>query len=316
MSKLNQLVCANNVANLGFGSCFLDLEQIIGAFIVPNGFSLDSADLADIQTALAAATKVSVKLNRAYPVHNFLQVNSNTEDKTVQNFNYGGKKVVKEGDYDWTFEFTEGGLCLLKSLRSFNGTGKWSVIFYDSKFRLFGTTGSEEGSLYAIPLKVLWANPWTPNDGTKTAMYAVQMVFEPRFINEDLAYAEADSYLTDILGLQDIIIVKNSWNQGTGVVNVSLFSRCGTNMYEVFPTELAATAVYSAANASTGGAITVSSAAGVAATKSFNVTLSIADPDFPAGTEGILFDLAAIATLESNGITGYESAGVITLPTT
>lgn len=316
MSKLNQLVCANNVANVGFGSCFLDMEQIVGAFIVPNGFSLSAADLADLQTALIADTKVAVKLNRVFPLHNFVQMTSNTEDKTVQSFNYGGKKVVREGDYDLTFEFTEGGLCLLKALRSFNSNGVWSVIFYDSKFRIFGTTGSTEGSLYGIPLKMLWANPWTPNDGTKTAMYAVQMVFEPRYINEDLAYAEADSYITDILGLQDIIITKNSWNEATGVANISVYSRCGTNLYEVFPTELALAAVYTAANGVTGAAITVSSVAAVAATKTFNVTVDTADPDFPAGTQGVVLDLAAIAVLEANGIEGYESAGSITLPTT
>ena len=316
MADLNRLICANNVANTGFGSCFLDMEHIIGAFIVPNGYSLTAAELADIQASLTADTKAAVKLNRAFPVGGFVAVTSGTEDKTVQTFGYGGKKVVREGDYDWTFQFTEGGLCLHKALRSFNSNGSWSVIFYDAKFNLFGTTGSVEGSLYAIPLKMLWANPWTPNDGGNSAVYAIQMVFEPRYINEDLAYVKADSYLADIPGLQDLILVKNSWNEATGVANISVITRCGTNLYEVYPTELATASLWKPSNAATGSAITVSSVAGVAATKSFNVTIDTTDTDFPAGTQGIYLDLADLAALELAGILGYESAGAITLPTT
>ncbi len=316
MANLNQLVCANNVANTGFGNCFLDMKQIIGAFIVPNGFSLTAADLADIQIALTTDTKIAVKLNRLFPVGNFVSVNSGTEDKTTQTFSYGGKKVVKEGDYDWTFQFTEGGLCLHKALRSFNSNGSWSILFYDAEFRLFGTTGSVATSLYAIPTKVLWANPWTPNDGSNTAVYTLQTVFEPRFINEDLAYVAADSYLTDIVGLQDIILVKNSWVEATGVANVTATSRCGTNLYEVYPTEIADVLVWKASNAATGAVITVSSVAGVAATKTFNITVSTADPDFPAGTQGVYLDMETNAVLESKLIVGYESAGALTLPTT
>lgn len=316
MANLNQLVCANQVANTGFSSCFLDLSQIVGAFIVPNGYSLTAAKLLDIQASLALDAKAASKLNRVYPIGDFVSVNSATEAKTVQTFSYGGKKVVREGDYDWTFEFTEGGMCLHKALRAFNSNGGWSVIFFDSSFKLFGTTGVVEGSLYAIPTKVMWANPWTPNDGSKSTMYSFQVVFEPRFINQDLAYAVAGSYLTDINGLQDVKITKNTWVENTGVVNVSAVTACGTNLLDVYPTELAVIGAWKANNKVTGAVITIASVAAVPATKSFNVTLDTADPDFPAGVQGILFDLGSITALEAASVIGYESAGSITLPTT
>jgi len=113
-------------------------------------------------------------------------MSDNSEDNQLQTFGYGGKKVVREGDYDWTFEFTDGGLCLVQSLRSFNSNGRWRVVFYDANFILFGSTGTTSGSLYGIPLKTLWTKPWKANDGSKTAMYAIQFVFEPRFINDEL----------------------------------------------------------------------------------------------------------------------------------
>lgn len=315
-NKLNQLVCANAVSNTGFGNCFLDMQQIIGAFIVPVGFELTASEIQTLQASLIAKTKVATKLNRAFPVHKFVQMSDGSEDNQLQTFGYGGKKVVREGDYDWTFEFTEGGLCLLQGLRSFNSNGRWAIIFYDANFILFGTTGTTAGSLYGINTKTLWTKPWKPNDGSKTAMYSLQVVFEPDQINDDLAYVQADSYLTDIEGIQDILMTVNSFNEGTGVVNVSLFTRCGTDLFEVFPTEFAVTAVWSAANASTGGVIAVSSVAGVSGTKTWNVTLDTADSDWPSTTQGIIFDLKPLATLESNDIEGYESAGSATLATT
>jgi len=316
MADLNQLICANDVANTGFGSCYLDMKQIVGGFIVPNGYKLTAAELDDLIVTLTADAKVTPKLNRIFSVGNFLAITDNTEDITIQNFGYGGKKVVREGDYDWMFQFTDGGLCLQQALRSFNSNGNWSVLFYDEDFRLFGTSGAEAGAMYGIPTKMLWTNPWKPTDGSNTTGYMLRFVFEPRYINENLAYYQATSEVADVAGLQDIILTNNSWNEGTGVANVSVFSRCGTNLYEVFPTELALVAVWAAANASTGAAITISSVAGVAATKTFNVTISTADPDFPAGTQGVTLDLVNIAGLEAENIDGYESAGALTLPTT
>lgn len=202
------------------------------------------------------------------------------------------------------------------SLRSFNSNGKWSALFYDANFNLFGTTGVVAESLYAIPTEMVWAAPWKPNDGSKSAMYTMQFVFQPRFINEMLGVVVATSAITDVVGLQDVVLARNTWVEATGVVNVNAISKCGTNLGEVYSTELALTAVWKATNAATGAVITVSAAAYVASTKTFNVTLDTADTDFPAGTQGILFDLAANSVLESNSIIGYESAGALTLPTT
>ena len=316
MANLNQLNCASDVANTGFGSCFLDMKQIVGAFIVPNGYALSAADLADIQAALIADTKAVVKLNRVFPVGNFVGVTSATEDKTVQTFPYGGKKVVREGFYDWSFQFTEGGLCLQQALRKFNSNAAWSILFYDSEFHLFGTKGLVAGSLYGIPLEILWANPWMPNDGSNSAVYHLQTVFKPRYINEELAFVPAGSYLQDIEGLQDVDIVVNTWNQTTGVVNAAISSKCGTNLGEIYSTELPVVGNFKASNKVTGAAITITSVAYVSTTKTFNITIDTADADFPATTEGVLLDLAANTVLEAAGVVGYESAGPVNLATT
>lgn len=316
MANLNELVCAQDVANTGYGNCYLDMQQIVGAFIVPNGYKLTAAELAALTTTLTADAKVVNKLNRIYPVGNFIQITDNSEDKTIQTFGYGGKKVTKEGSYDWTYQFTDGGLCLLKALRSFNSNGKWSVLFYDANFTLFGTVGSEAGALYGIPTEMIWAAPWKPNDGTNTAMYSIQFNFQPRYINEDLGFYVGTSALTEVAGLQDVILTKNTWVEGTGVANVTAASVCGTNLGEVYPTELAATGVWTAVNAVTGATITITSVAYVSATKTFNVTIDTTDGDFPAGTQGVLLNLAANSVLEAASIIGFESAGALTLPTT
>lgn len=316
MANLNQIVCTNKVANTGFGNCFLDPANIIGGFIVPNGFLLDAASLADLQVSIELATKEAIKLNRAFPIGNFVAMTDNSEDKTVQTFAYGGKKVVKEGDYDWSFQFTEGGVCLQKALRSFNSNGSWSVIFYDANFVLYGTTGPDANALYGIPLKVLWTSPWKPNDGSNSTVYTIQTVFEPRFINEELAYVQAGSYLDDLKGYQDIILKARTWVEATGALNITAYSRCGTNLYDLYPTELGAVAAFKANNAFTGNAITITSVTANPATKSFDVVIATGDSDFPAAAQGILFDTVDAAALDIINVVGYESAGPITLATT
>jgi hypothetical protein len=316
MAELNNLACASNVANVGFGTCYLDLKQIVGAIIVPNGYELTSIELASLQASLVADSKAANKLSRIYPIHKIVGVTANTEEKTVQTFSTGAKAVVREGKYDWTFQFVEGGLCLSNALRSFNSNGAWSILFYDEKYVLFGRKGSTAGSLYGIPTNYLWAQPFTPNDGSNTAIYAVNVVFNPEYINEQLGYVQATSTIEDVKGLQDVNITVNSWVEATGVGNVTVMTDCGTNLGEVYPTELVDADVWIANNASTGAAITVSTRAYVSSTKTFNITVDTADSDFPTGTQGVLLNVAANSVLEANGIVGFESSGAVTLPTT
>jgi len=65
-NKLNQLVCATAVSNTGIGNCFLDMEQVIGAFIVPENFELTAAEILDLQASLVTASKSSHQTEQSF----------------------------------------------------------------------------------------------------------------------------------------------------------------------------------------------------------------------------------------------------------
>src|SRR5574337_691119 len=64
--------------------------------------------------------------------------------------------------------------------------------------------------------------PFKLNDGSKSTGYFVSFSFFPQYINEEVDFIQADFDLSEIVGLKDVKIVVNSFNQNTGVANVTL----------------------------------------------------------------------------------------------
>ena len=315
MATLNEIVCASaDSRNVGFSSCFLDMRTITGAFLVPNGYKVTAVELQDLQAKLIGDAKAVPRSGRIYPIHGFQSITDSTEAKTLQTFAYGAKIVAKEADSDWSFQFTNGGLVLHSALRGFNSNNGWSVLFYDSKFTLLGTDKGD-GGLYGIPTKINWADQWKPNTGSDVTVYMVQFVFESRYINENIGTVAAGSYLADILGLQDLAVSLDNFNEATGVAKVFVKTKWGTNLFGTYETEIADVTVWEAFNKATGGAITVTSVTSSTFDKSFIVTLDIADLDYPALAQGISLNLVNASLLDAAGVIGYESMNPLSLVT-
>lgn len=305
----NTVDCTTNRKNTGFGNCFADPKLILGFFEVSSSFKLDADDLASVTTALAALRAASADDNkgtRIFPVHRLKNPTNNSDDKTIQTYSDGSESVVREGLNKWSFQFTNGGLCLNKSLRTHNQNGGY-FIFYDSDFTLFGWE-KVAGEIWGIPLNYLWTDPWKANDGSNATIYMISFAFAPRYVNEGVAYARLDSTIEGIEGLQDVTLTEVSFNDDTGIAQISALLECGAvNMAELYETELAAVGMWTAENASTGSAITISAVSVVGGTdKRFQLTFSTADPDYPDdGT--ILVSFAAPSVLDAAGVEGYES---------
>lgn len=297
-NKLGQLACLQNTKNTGFGSCFEDWKQIVGALIYdsPRTFTLD--EIAVLQATLAADAAKDNKATRMFPISNFVAPTDGSEAVVIETFDYGAKAVVRDGDNDWSFQYVDGGNCLQKSLRSHNGK-RW-VLFYDKENKLLGY--DKDGLLSAIPLQFFYAAPWKLATGSKTAAYMVQFVFLAKYVNEDGQFVKATFDLSEIEGLQDINILLNSFDQDSGVANVTLQTACGSeNVYDLYNGQIVAASF--TAYDEDGNAVAISSVAPVAGSKSFNVTL--ATGDFP-DSGNVTLAGAAVSALVSQGIVGYE----------
>lgn len=307
MNNLNELNCDVLYKNVGFGTCVLEPGLIKGVilFNASKTFTDEEREaLADTLQAMAYADSVS---GRAYPLHEFLQVTDNTEDVTIQTFDYGTKAFVRDGDYDFTAQFLNGGLCLLGSLRSLNGN-KYA-LFYDDKGVIYGTVDADR--LKTIPIQ-FYAQPWRLRTGSTAPQFLVRFIFRPEYLNESLAYIKLArlSDITNITGLQDVNIIVNSFSDGGGLANVKLVTACGAvNIGELYSTELAAAAMFVATNQDTGAVITISTVSFVSASKTFNITLDILDADYPVS--GVVdLTMAAPSVLTAAGVEGYEAESV------
>lgn len=297
-NKIGQLNCSTNAKNTGFGSCFLNWDIIKGAFFFDSPQTFTPAQVATLQETLNEAATNDVKSQRMYMVHNFVAPTDNSEKVITEKFDYGAEAIVRDGNVNWSFQFVDGGACLNNAGRTHNGAS--NVMFYDNSNKLIGwstTTG-----LSTIPMQYIYFTPFTLRTGSKTTGYNVMFSFLPKYINEEVGFVEADFDLSEIVGLQDVDIIMNSFNQNTGVINATLQSECGaSNIYDLFSGQISE-ATFEAYDED-GNSIAVSSVIPVPGNKTFNIGLHAAS--FP--DNGIVtLSGSPVSVLVTELIEGYE----------
>lgn len=314
---INTLNCADGAKNTGFGSCVLDPKKIIGAIEVPFGAYLTAANLASqtaLQTALTAKMTLDSPLLRWYPIWNFEGIEDGSDELTLQTMGYGGEYPVREGYYKWKFQFITGGLCLLKNLRTHNGSGKY-YYFVDSDGVLFGVKQGigAASTLRPVPIQYFHAQPFKVNDGTNVTAYRVHFTFQQKYLNDLVGFADTSDFdITAIAGLQDLSI-ENFNALVAGVVKIQVFVGCDhTNLYDAFSSVLSTIANWQVKNKLTGATITITSIVLDAANKAFTFTLDTADADYPAAGQDLTIQLVAPTALATAGMPGYET-NILTL---
>lgn len=308
MAELNKIVCQDATGNnTGIPSCYLNPKQIIGVILTPVSYKIAAADMSDLQSKLQEGTLAGAG-SRIYPLLNFVALQAdNSEAPTKQNFGYGASLTVREGNYNLTFQYTDGGLCLHKQLRAFNGK-KWGAFLVDDDGVIFGYKNGPD--LQAIPLVEFYAQPWKPNDGSNVAQFLVDVSFKPQYLNEFVGFIATDfDIATSVTGLINVV-VKEVTALAAGVVKVQVVTSCGgANLYDQYKTALSQTDAWVATNASTGVEIDVSSVTANDADNSISVTLDTEGPSYPATAGKVNLSLAepsALADL-ATPMTGYES---------
>jgi len=312
MEGLNKIFCGSDVKNTGICECFFDPKLINGAIFVPKGKVFTEAELADvlIQATLEAAASAT-KADRIFPFGPFEAITDNTEDPTRQTFGYGTVKTVREGKYNWAFQFLNGGLNLSNSLRTFNGlTGKYAVIFLESQNTLIGTSKKDANGnwgLAGIPMADIYTRPWRPSDGTNVANYTIEFSFDPVYVNEKIAFKKVsiDSYLlSEFLGLEDIILTLVEAVEGGTTIEVSAATDCGsTDVFDLYETELEQVTAWVLKD-SAGDTKTISGVVANPSTKTWTITRSEG-----TNADGDTLELAAPSVLQEAPISikGYES---------
>jgi hypothetical protein len=317
MATVNSL--QNNISskNTGLTSSFFDPKLIKGALIVPKGYIIAAADLATLQTKLLADAANDNKASRIYPIANFLDFKDASEKVIKQTFGYGVSKTVRDGAYTWQFQFTKGGHTLNSAIRAFNGDA-WDYIFVDKNGTLIGQIYADPvtGALgiQSIPSIDLYAEPFALNDGKKVAEYMVNFSFFPEYINELVGFISDAGFSTlDVVkGLKDINL-SGVGSATPGTYTITLTDAMKVNLFGSISNLSGAGGIaqWVVLNDVTGAAITISAINLNANAKAFDLVLSVADPDYPAGATKISFNLVGPTALAAANVGAYESTGKI-----
>jgi len=310
MATLNQVVCQSILKNTGYGSCVFDFSKAGGAIRMPKGKVLTQTELAALRTTLDSMRLAASKSNRIFPIHGFQAVTDNSEETVFQTLGYGKQVPIRDGNYRWTFQYIDGGMCLHLALTSmnFSGTSEW--LFYDDKWQIIGTkkTASDgKPGLAGVPL-TFHAHKWKLNDGANVTGYMVYFDMDPKYLNSNLGFVVADFNPEEITGLQNIAL-QQTGTSSAGVFKIQALTGCDyANLFDLYSTELAAAGLWVVTNATTGNAITITSVAADANAKAFTITLSSSDPDYPATSGGLVnVSLADPTTLDAADVSGFES---------
>lgn len=319
-ASLNTVSCVSGAINTNMGSCVFDPKNFVGAYLTPAGYVIPAAAFASpaaLQTQLLADRMNDNKALRIYPITDFFSFKDSSEKAVEQKFDYGQTQTVRDGIMDWQFDFRLGGLNLSNALRSYNGSA-WSFLFVDSKNQLVGTQAVDStgaNTIGSIPPIEFYQDPFTPNDGKKLSTYTSKFRFQPKFINELVAYVTNANFdiMNTIKGLQDVVLTGVE-SAVAGTYNVFVTSRVGgINIGSLFSVALASASLWTANNDATGLAITITSVTWNAAGGFFALALTVTSPPYPAVAGKIDINLVGPTELNTALVPGYESTGAVVL---
>jgi hypothetical protein len=309
-NTINAIQCVTTLKNTGSCDCFFDPKLIVGKILIPKNRVLTQAEVDAIQATLEALV-TAAKKDRIFPVQKLVAVTDGSEEPTFQTFGYGGTAPVREGKYIWTFQFTEGGVQLNNALRSFNGqSAKYAELYIESSNVLIGTLKKDadgNDGLAGIPQEggYPYTFPWKVNDGTNVTSYRTQSVFQPAYVNENIAFVKIPTttyMLSELSGLQDVILSVVEVDDDTATIKA--LTSCGSNLFtdEEFNAELAQVTAWVLKNAD-GDTLVASGVTQNADAEGWDIV-------FPATIEdGDTVSLAAPTVLEAApiNVSGYES---------
>lgn len=314
--KAVNLSCAGSNGNTGIQSCAWDPKNITGAILLPTGTAYDTAAVTTMYATLQAAAKADSPSDRIYPIGLFKSIEDKSTDVQIETDGYGGKSFVRDGDYDWMFEY-KNGFCFYKALRTFHNKQQSFVVMFIDEVNnvLWGTTDSN-GDLTGFSLELLIVPNIKINTGSNATKYYIEFgLSNPTELNDNsyIVQLAANQQLTKLTGLLDTTLTATSSIDSTsGDVTVTLTSACGAvDLAELYPTELAditPAPVFQVYNVTQSAAVAVLS---VTVTGS-NIVIET-DPTDHAPADVCTIQFGEVSDMEAVSIFGYAESNVVSV---
>jgi hypothetical protein len=265
--------------------------------------------LAVLKPLLEAALLADNPYARIYPLQGIVVPTDQTPAPNMITFAGNGQQIVAaENARSMTFQWYDGGYCLLRALRTANGQNR-GIMVIDSKGQLLATDGG--GDLIKFISAYTWAKQFKwPMTTSEVAAYDYFISFETSQIDDNGVIIDFNNgggglgYLTQLQGLFNVGITQAAAPTSTTVSVKAEVVGCGSqDMYDLYADALAVPGAWKANRADTNGTIVVSAVVKSAVFNGWVLTLTAATGlTLNIGLAGPT-ELAALGS----PVVGYES---------
>ena len=309
--KAVNLSCAGSNGNTGIQTCSWTSSNITGAILVPAGMSYTATDVSVLWTTLQADCANNTASSRIYPIGAFKAIEDKSSDVQIESDGYGGKSFVRDGDYEWMFEY-KNGFCFYQKLRTFHTkNSSFDVMFIDEVNNVLWGTENADGELAGFGLELLIVPNIKINTGSNATKYYISFgLSDPTELNDSSYTVQFpnNQKLVKLAGLLDTTVTAGTTNGTTGAVVVTATSSCGAvDLVELYPTDIVDTTIWQVWNRTTSSAVAVTSAS-----ISGGVLTLVTDATDHAPADVLEIYLGDVTALATAGIVGFASSNTVT----
>jgi hypothetical protein len=309
MAVINDPGCVVVNANTGMPDCPFLPDKIVGIMLFDKDtvFTANEASTVALFITKLQALALVTGQTRIYPIPGLIFESDNSTAPTIVTDAYDGKKVTKDGKYDWTFDMPFGGALYHKKLRLYNKQKK-NVLLWDEEGNVYGTLTSA-GLFATLSTDFVYAHPWKIHTGADAAKFQIQVALsKTKQLNEDLAVIKTGMSIEDnVKGLIDVTLEQLAAT--TSKLSIKMYTKDDRiDLYDTYAAALQTGGVSSFVVISAiGTAITPASIALNASTKCLELNSAAA---FATGCTVKLASVTILAGFSMGNITignGFES---------
>lgn len=314
---MNIFSCAASTSNTGFSSCNYSPGLIEAAILVPRGKEYTPSEVSAMLTTLQADLIDDVQLDRVQIIKTFIGMEDKSSEGVYETTGYGGNRKIRNGKYQWQFEYSKGALCLHKKLSTLDNKQElYDVIFVDTAENCL--LGVKKGVNFGgFNIELIDIPNFKMNTGASDSKYYIQFQLQdPRQMNLYAATVVFDAsvnLLDELNSLQDTSIELITAMDNTGQIVVTVKDSCGgAYLGDTFDTEIMDTDNWDLIRDSTGNAITLTGVVGSYNSITHGITLNFdsADGDYTAGQTATLYFGRLVSDLITSGIEGYAGSSL------
>lgn len=288
-TNIYQFTTATNVLNTGLvTSGAYELGTIYKAALIPKGKKFTATEMLTPYATFDAVFKANAITSRGFVIGEFNDFNDKSQAEQTETTGYGSIRYNSEGKLIWELMWDNGGMTYEKVLKSFQGLqDQFDLIILDRDSNvILGTKPAYNTSGYVLQgfaLEQIYSPLIKANDGKKRTQHSIIFGLKDadEFTKRHVAI-QLDPVAYPVMSFNSLLNLELAMGTASGspftttTVRLKVTTADGhIDLYDQYGAALAALASnWSAVTDATGAALTISTIAVHAATKSLLVTFA------------------------------------------